>query len=93
MHFHFYTDFYFVNFFFWNGLSCRSLRPEPEFYRFSIYNIKGQLIRSPGKSSNSSGDHTFQWDGRDDSGKQVSGGIYFVVVEAGRKKAGSRFYI
>jgi len=56
----------------------------------NIYNIKGQIIRSYGNSSQSSGDHTFHWDGRDDTGRQVSGGIYFAVVEAGKYKASSK---
>jgi flagellar hook assembly protein FlgD len=63
---------------------------EPGFSKLDIYNIKGQLIRSYGNSSQSSGDHTFHWDGRDDTGRQVSGGIYFAVVEAGRNKASSK---
>ncbi len=63
---------------------------ESGFYKLSIYNIKGQKIRSFGKSSQSSGDHIFHWDGRDDTGRQVSGGIYFAVVEAGKYKASSK---
>ena len=64
--------------------------PEPGLYNLNIYNIKGQKIRSFGKSSQSSGDHIFHWDGRDDTGRQVSGGIYFAVVEAGKYKASSK---
>ncbi|HPI26742.1 MAG TPA: FlgD immunoglobulin-like domain containing protein, partial [Candidatus Cloacimonadota bacterium] len=63
---------------------------EPGLYKLNIYNIKGQLIRSYGNSSKPSGDHIFHWDGRDDTGRQVSGGIYFAVVEAGRHKASSK---
>jgi len=64
--------------------------PEPGLFKLNIYNLKGQLIRSYTNSSKSSGDHTFHWDGRDDTGRQVSGGIYFAVVEAGRHKASSK---
>lgn len=68
--------------------------PEPGLFKLNIYNIKGQLIRSYTNSSKSSGDQTIQWDGRDDTGRQVSGGIYFAVVEAGRHKANSKiFYV
>ena len=77
-----------------NPFSDRSLitvkAPEPGLCKLSIYNIKGQKIRSYGKSIQSSDDHTFHWDGRDDTGRQVSGGIYFAVVEAGRYKASSK---
>jgi hypothetical protein len=64
--------------------------PEPGLYKLNIYNIKGQLIRSYGNSSKPSGDHIFHWDGRDDTGRQVSGGIYFAVVEASKYKASSK---
>lgn len=64
--------------------------PEPGLCKLSIYNIIGQKIRSYGKSIQSSDDHTFHWDGRDDTGRQVSGGIYFAVAEAGRHKASSK---
>lgn len=63
---------------------------EPGFSKLNIYNIKGQLIRSYGNSSKSSGDHTFQWDGRDNSGNQVSGGIYFIKVQSGQRTANSK---
>ncbi|HOH98447.1 MAG TPA: FlgD immunoglobulin-like domain containing protein [Candidatus Cloacimonadota bacterium] len=63
---------------------------EPGLYKLNIYNIKGQLIRSYGNSSKPSGDHIFHWDGRDDTGRQVSGGIYFAVVEASKYKASSK---
>lgn len=61
-------------------------------YKLNIYNIKGQLIRSYGNSSKPSSDHTFQWDGRDDTSKQVSGGIYIAVVESGRNRASSKIF-
>ena len=63
---------------------------EPGIHGLNIYNIKGQLIRSYGNSSKSSGDHTFQWDGRDNSGNQVSGGIYFIKVQSGQRTASSK---
>ncbi len=64
--------------------------PEPFSCKLSIYNLKGQLIRSQSGIINAAGDHTFQWDGRDDIGRQVSGGIYIAVVEAGRNTASTK---
>jgi len=63
---------------------------EPGVCKLRIYNLKGQLIRSQSSNINAGGDHTFQWDGIDDTGKQVSGGIYIAEVESGRNKASSR---
>lgn len=61
---------------------------EPSSCKLSIYNLKGQLIRSYSQSHNSP--HTFQWDGRDYEGRKVSAGIYYAVAEAGRNKASSK---
>jgi len=63
---------------------------DPGLNTLNIYNIKGQLIRSYRNSSQSSIDRTFQWDGRDDTGRQVSGGIYIAVVESGRNRVSSK---
>ena len=61
--------------------------PEPGQCKLSIYNIKGQRIRTHNISAKTAGDHIFLWDGKDDKGKQLSGGIYFVVLEKGKYKA------
>lgn len=45
-----------------------------------IYSITGQLVRMR-KETKSSGNFSFLWDGRDEQGKTVSSGIYFVRVE------------
>jgi hypothetical protein len=63
---------------------------EPGIYGLNIYNIKGQLNRRYVSSINTTGDHTFQWDGRDNSGNQVSGGIYFIKVQSGQRTASSK---
>jgi hypothetical protein len=63
---------------------------EPGYSKLIIYNTKGQLIRTYGNNGGDSGEQTFHWDGRDYAGKQVSGGIYLAVVEAGKNKARSK---
>jgi len=40
----------------------------------SVYNIRGQLIKAFGNSRNTS----ITWDGKDNQGKSVSNGIYFI---------------
>ncbi len=49
----------------------------------SIYNLKGQLIRSLVNSSKESGLHSILWDGRDIDGKSCSDGVYYVRMQAG----------
>ena len=54
----------------------------------SIYNVKGQLIRTLHLGNQNAGvyvrrDKAAYWDGRDNSGEKVSSGVYFVTLRAG----------
>ncbi|MCK4328814.1 T9SS type A sorting domain-containing protein [candidate division WOR-3 bacterium] len=49
----------------------------------SIYNINGRKIRTLFNGVKNSGAYSVIWDGRDDTGKKVSSGAYFVRFEAG----------
>jgi hypothetical protein len=51
-----------------------------------IYNTRGQLIRTQSGEYKKAGDHSFQWDGKDDNGKQVSSGVFLISVESGKHK-------
>ena len=42
-----------------------------------IYNIQGQLVRTLVDEEKLAGDYRIIWDGKDNSGKEVSSGIYF----------------
>lgn len=54
--------------------------PKPGEISLRIYSVTGQLVRMI-KETKSSGDFSFIWDGRDEQGKTVPSGIYFVRVE------------
>lgn len=43
----------------------------------SIYNVKGQMIKTLVKGVQEAGKHSVVWQGKDNSGKEVSSGIYF----------------
>lgn len=45
--------------------------------RLCVYNITGRLIRTLVDGVRPAGRHEVQWDGLDQSGKRVSGGLYF----------------
>ncbi len=49
--------------------------------RLNIYNIKGQLIKSLVDSNLPSGSHTVIWNGKDESGRSVSSGVYLYRME------------
>ena len=49
----------------------------------SIYNQKGQLIRSLVNDTKDSGAYHIAWDGKDNNGKHCSSGLYFAKMQAG----------
>jgi len=63
---------------------------EPGLSKLSIYNLKGQKVRSFEGNPGAGAEQTFLWDGKDDSGRKVSGGIYLAVAQAGNKVAKSK---
>ncbi len=52
----------------------------------SIFNIKGQKIKTLLHDVCSSGENSIQWEGFDNNGKKVSSGIYFYKVESDNQK-------
>lgn len=51
-----------------------------------IYNILGQHIRTLIKEKQKAGRYTVRWDGKDNTGRQLSKGIYFLLLERGESK-------
>ena len=51
--------------------------PNDSKINLSVFNLKGQKVRSLVKESFKSGDHSVVWNGKDETGKSVSSGIYF----------------
>ena len=68
-----------------NTISVKASKPGS--CKLRIYNLKGQLVRTQSGNLDAAGGYSFQWDGRDDAGRQVGGGIYLAEVEAGGSKA------
>jgi len=50
------------------------------FTRLEIYNVKGQLVRTLAREELRTGKYELVWNGRDDTGCEVSSGIYFVKL-------------
>lgn len=62
--------------------------PDDSKIELSVFNIKGQKVRSLVKDSFESGTHSVVWDGVDDLGKSVSSGVYFYKLKVdGKEKA------
>jgi subtilisin family serine protease len=49
----------------------------------SIYNIRGQLVRTLVDEDQPAGSHSVQWDGRTDGGQMASSGIYLYRLRSG----------
>lgn len=48
----------------------------------TVYNIKGQLVRTLADEYKAAGKHQVVWDGRDNNIKQISSGVYFIRLQA-----------
>jgi hypothetical protein len=49
----------------------------------NVYNVRGQLVRRLVSGEHAAGRHSVVWNGRDDSNRQVSSGVYFYKMKAG----------
>jgi hypothetical protein len=59
--------------------------PEESVVKIEIFNIKGQKIKTLIDDHLVRGEHKIVWDGNDDSGRQVSSGVYFYRLEVNGK--------
>lgn len=55
--------------------------PKPGKVNLSIYNIKGQLVKTLLDEETSAGTHSLVWNGKDERGKSVATGIYFSKIK------------
>jgi rhamnogalacturonan endolyase len=53
-----------------------------------IYDSRGQLVYKAGNSRCDAGDHTFEWNGRNQRNEQVPAGIYYCRIISDRSDAG-----
>jgi hypothetical protein len=68
----------------------RFVLPAPGPARLTIYDTGGARVARLAEGFFSVGGHEVIWDGRDGSGREVSSGVYFVRLEAGRLRATSK---
>lgn len=60
-----------------SALSSERTAVRPHRTTLQIYNITGQLVRALVDEKQPAGDYRILWDGRDNSGNEVSSGVYF----------------
>ena len=59
--------------------------PEDSDVELSIFNIKGQKIRSLLNNQITAGEHSIVWNGKDASGKKISSGVYLYKLNVNGK--------
>jgi flagellar hook assembly protein FlgD len=47
-----------------------------------VYDVAGRIVRTLADGTLASGRHEQTWDGRDEAGKTVAAGVYFVRLDA-----------
>lgn len=57
--------------------------PAPSVVDLGVYNVLGQRVRTLHAGDLGAGEHTREWDGRDDRGEDLPPGIYFVRITIG----------
>ncbi len=53
--------------------------------KLSVYNVRGQLVKTLIDQPMDAGQHNAVWNGQDNSGKPVSSGVYLYRLEAGKQ--------
>jgi hypothetical protein len=56
---------------------------KPGLVSLRVYNVAGQMVRTVVGSAMPAGRHSATWDGRDESGRRVSAGVYLYQLQAG----------
>jgi len=59
----------------------------------SVFNIKGQKVKTLTSGNLTSGKHTFTWDGRNEHNQPVSAGVYFYRLECGIETVNKKMLI
>jgi flagellar hook assembly protein FlgD len=63
---------------------------QPGLTVLKIYDVLGKEVRLLVNEHKAAGEHTAQWDGKDNSGRGVVSGIYIMMIESGSFKASRR---
>jgi flagellar hook capping protein FlgD len=63
------------------------------FVTIDVFDAAGSRVRRLAQGSDAAGPHAIAWDGRDESGRSVASGTYFVRLTTGRVSLVERFVI
>jgi len=75
------------------GTTIRFSLPQPAQAEVSIYNIRGQRVRTLARTAYTTGEHTLYWDGADDHGQPCAGGVYCFRVQTGSRSLAGKMLL
>ena len=58
----------------------KNTEAEREFVNITVYNVRGQRVKTLVNDYKSAGIHSVEWNGTDDNGRMVGSGIYFYTM-------------
>ena len=58
-----------------------------------VYDLRGRLVRSLVRGVRDAGEHRVAWDGRDDRGRSMASGVYFLRLSAGGEERTGRLLL
>jgi len=67
--------------------------PEKCSVALDVYNVNGALVARVTEGYRDKGTHTVSWDGRDGKGRQVSSGVYFYRLKAGKTEISKKMVL
>jgi subtilisin-like proprotein convertase family protein len=76
-----------------NGAAIRFGLPRPGAASLALYDVSGRRVRSLVEGALDAGVHVCRWNGRDDSGRALSPGIYLVRLRAGGTQLTQRMVV
>lgn len=68
-----------------NQVSIGYNLPKSETVEVKVYNLKGQVIKTLLSGLKTAGQHSLNWDGKDEGGNPCSAGVYFIQLQSGQK--------
>jgi len=64
--------------------------PSAENVRLDVFDVGGHRVRTLLRGVEGEGNHSIEWDGRNDFGAPLSAGVYFYVIRAGAARANGK---
>jgi endonuclease I len=72
------------------GVTLRYELPDARHVKLSVYDLKGRQVASLEDEPRAAGAHVLTWDGRDQEGRTLASGVYFVRLSTSRGSRAAR---